>query len=87
MISKLHILNFNGSWTIWSHLITVTDLIGELEIVQKPQTVYLFPGFDEKTPGFQCANDPTVCVCLFGHLNIEHRERRREGGGGTHISA
>ncbi len=86
MISKLHILNFNGSWTIWSHLITVTDLIGELEIVQKPQTVYLFPGFDEKTPGFQCANDPTVCACLFGHLNIEHRERRREGGG-THISA
>ncbi len=36
----------------------------------------------KKIPGFQCANDPTVCVCLFGHLNIEHRERRRGGGGG-----
>lgn len=84
-ISKINILNLNGSWKIWSHLITITDLIGELEIVQNPKTFYLFPGLDEKIPGFQCASDPTVCVCLSGHLNIEHRERGREGEN-THIS-
>ncbi len=64
-ISKINILNLNGSWKIWSHLSTVTDLIGELEIVQSPQTFYLFPGLDEKIPGFQCASDPTVCVLVW----------------------
>lgn len=84
MISKLNILNFKlENLESLDHCYRSDWWIGNS--AESSNFFYLFPGFDEKIPGFQCANDPTVSVCLVGHLNIEHRERRREGG--THISS
>lgn len=84
------LLRFSRSWKIRSHMISVTNLINDLERVVffafcKLLKFCLSPALEEKIPDFQCAKSHCLCACLDINIECEIGRKRKAARGRTHI--